>query len=152
MSSLCGWIGHPGNAAYASSKFAIEGFAESLNAETAHLGLKTLLIEPGVFRTNFFSSTNLRTKQSQIADYAEFSRGILGYLASQDQKQPGDPAKLVNVVIDLVRGEGVAKGKEVPFRLPLGSDCVKEVKAKCQKTLEVIDEWEDVCQGTDLVD
>lgn len=72
LSSLSGWIGHPGCAPYASSKFAIEGFAESLQAETKNLGIKTLVIEPGRFRTSLLSTGNLRTKRSGSEVYAEF--------------------------------------------------------------------------------
>lgn len=150
ISSLSGWIGHAGCSPYASSKFALEGFAESLEAETRHLGIKTLLIEPGRFRTSLLSTGNLQTKRSEIDDYAAFSAGQIEYLASEDRRQPGDPAKLVNVVLDLVRGEGVAEGREVPFRLPLGGDCVDDIKAKCEGLLKVMGEWEEVCRGTDV--
>ena len=150
MSSLSGWIGHPGNAAYASSKFAIEGYAESLSAETAPLGIKTLLVEPGMFRTSLFASNNLQAKQSSIPEYADFSKGMLDYMSSQNGKQPGDPSKLVAIVLDLVRQEGKAGGREVPLRLPLGSDCTAAIRAKCEETLQVLDKWQDVCESTDI--
>ena len=151
ISSLSGWIGHPGCAPYAMSKFAIEAFAESLQAETAALGIKTLLVEPGRFRTNLLSaSSNLRTKRSEIPEYAAFSQAQIEYLAGEDGKQPGDPVKLAHVLCDVVRGEGVAGGKEVPFRLPLGGDCVDEIRGKCEGTLRVMEEWGEVCRGTDI--
>lgn len=152
VSSLSGWIGHAGCAAYASSKFAVEAFAESLQAETKDLGIRTLVIEPGRFRTKLLSRGNLQTKRSGIPEYAEFSRAQIEYLAGEDQRQPGDPVKLVEVVLDVVRGKGVAEGREVPFRLPLGGDCVDEVKGKCEEMLRVMEEWREVCRGTDVVE
>jgi len=51
-------------------------------------------------------------------------------------KQPGDPNKGVEVLLDVIRGEGVAAGKAFPTALSLGSDCYSVVKAECEKTLE----------------
>ncbi|PVI01290.1 NAD(P)-binding protein [Periconia macrospinosa] len=150
ISSLSGWIGHAGCSAYAGSKFALEGIVEGLHAETAHLGLKTLLIEPGRFRTKLLSSGNMIARTSDIPDYAEKSRAQMEGLVGEDQKQPGDPAKLVEIVLDLVREEGVAQGIEVPFRLPLGFDCYTDVKEKCEATLATLETWRNVATSTDM--
>ncbi|CAI6331460.1 unnamed protein product [Periconia digitata] len=150
ISSLSGWIGHAGCSAYAGSKFALEGIVEGLHAETAHLGLKTLLIEPGRFRTNLLSSSSMKSRPSDIPEYAERSRAQMEGLAGEDQNQPGDPVKLVEIVLDLVRGEGVAQGMEVPFRLPLGVDCYTDVKEKCEATLATLETWKNVTRSTDI--
>ena len=152
ISSLSGWIGHPGCSAYAGSKFALEGIVESLRAETAPFGINTLLIEPGRFRTKLLSSSNMKASGSTITDYAESSQNQLEGLAKEDQAQPGDPVKLVEIILDLVRQEGIAEGREVPLRLPLGIDCYDDIKAKCEETLKVLREWEDVCRSTDHAD
>jgi NAD(P)-dependent dehydrogenase (short-subunit alcohol dehydrogenase family) len=47
IGSLSGWIDHPGVSAYGGSKFALEGIVEGLSRETAHLGIQSLLVEPG---------------------------------------------------------------------------------------------------------
>lgn len=150
ISSLSGWIGHAGCSAYAGSKFALEGIVEGLHAETAHLGLKTLLIEPGRFRTKLLSSSSMKARPSDIPEYAERSRAQMKGLAGEDQNQPGDPAKLVEIVLDLVRGEGVAQGMEAPFRLPLGVDCYTDVKEKCEATLATLENWKEVAKSTDI--
>jgi hypothetical protein len=58
---------------------------------------------------------------------------------SGDGQQPGDVAKGVEVIVDLVCGKGVAEDKDadVPFRLPLGSDCFETVKEKVRGEVEV---------------
>ncbi|MGP8231586.1 MAG: SDR family NAD(P)-dependent oxidoreductase [Methylovirgula sp.] len=50
--AAAGLIGFPGSGYYAATKFAVEGFSESLAEEVAPLGLHVLLVEPGPFRTD----------------------------------------------------------------------------------------------------
>ncbi|KAH7389144.1 hypothetical protein BKA64DRAFT_130702 [Cadophora sp. MPI-SDFR-AT-0126] len=152
IGSLSGWIGHPGCGAYAGSKFALEGIVESLQGEVSPFGIRTLLMEPGRFRTKLLSSQNMKTVQPAIGDYSKFSKAMVAGLQEGDRKQPGDPAKFVEYVLDLVRGEGIAGGQEVPFRLPLGKDVFDDVKRKCEETLKLLEDWRDVIRGTDLVE
>jgi NAD(P)-dependent dehydrogenase (short-subunit alcohol dehydrogenase family) len=152
ISSLSGWIGHPGIGPYAGSKFALEGISESLRDETSDFGIKTLLIEPGRFRTKLLSSGNMKPAPSKIPDYVEKSKVLIKGLEDSDMKQPGDAEKLCEIVLDLVRKEGVAKGREVPFRMPLGIDVFDDVKAKCEETLQLFEEWKDVIRSTDHAD
>ncbi|KAI5460862.1 hypothetical protein BGZ63DRAFT_387936 [Mariannaea sp. PMI_226] len=149
LSSISGWHGYEFNAAYSGPKFALEGMAESLSRDTKPFGIKTLLIEPGQFRTQFLSSTNRKTEPSKIADYAQESKDFDSMLASVDGNQRGDPERGMAVVLDLVRGEGVAKGREVPIRMPLGSDGYEVIKAKCEETLKILEDWKSVIYSTD---
>ncbi|KAE8444949.1 hypothetical protein EG329_014076 [Mollisiaceae sp. DMI_Dod_QoI] len=151
IGSLSGWIGHPGVSAYAGSKFALEGIVEGLWRETTPLGIKTLLFEPGRFRTKLLSTGNMKTAASTIPEYAEFSKSLIEGLGKEDRMQPGDPVKLVEIILDVVRQEGIAEGKQIPFRLPLGSDCYDDIKIKCEETLKLLKEWESVVRSTDHV-
>ena len=56
ISSVAGRIGFPLTSAYVSSKFALEGLSESLAYEVEQFGIKVILIEPGVIKTNFVSN------------------------------------------------------------------------------------------------
>jgi NAD(P)-dependent dehydrogenase (short-subunit alcohol dehydrogenase family) len=173
IGSLSGWVGHKGITPYASSKHALEGkhpFAissifecaepflmtglsgavESLRLDVAPFGISTLLVEPGRFRTTLLSDQNLKATGSTIGDYAEAGTNLREGLAAEDRRQPGDPVKLVEIVLDVVRGEGVAQGREMPFRLPLGTDCYEEVRGKCQETLRLLEEWKAVGLSTDF--
>ncbi|KAK0124111.1 hypothetical protein ONS95_009094 [Cadophora gregata] len=152
IGSLSGWVGHPGCGAYAGSKFALEGMVESLQQEVSPFGIRTLLMEPGRFRTQLLSSQNMKTVQSAISDYSQLSSARISGLEGEDRKQPGDPVKFVEYVLDLVRGEGVAEGREVPSRLPLGKDVFDDVKRKCEETLRLLEEWKEIIRGTDLVE
>ena len=157
ISSLSGWFGHPFTGAYASSKFAVEGLVESLARETAHIpGIRTTMIEPGQFRTKLLAPENMLNQVSEIEEYTEKSKETIQSFVDANDKQRGDPVKLVKVVVDLVRGEGVAGSKvakgggKLPLRLPLGPDCYEVVKGKCEETLGVLEEWKDVINSTDL--
>ncbi|KAI6754489.1 hypothetical protein HG530_012241 [Fusarium avenaceum] len=149
ISSLSGWVGHQFTGAYAGSKFALEGIVESLHKETQPLGLRTLLMEPGRFRTSLLSATNLKFKQSQISDYETASESHGDHLHSKDFKQPGNPEMFVRLVVDLVRQEGCAEGKAIPFRLPVGRDAVEEIGFKLRETTDVLREWSDIITSTD---
>ncbi|KAF5675574.1 Zn(II)2Cys6 transcription factor [Fusarium denticulatum] len=152
ISSLSGWIGHQFTGAYAGSKFALEGkpgVVESLHNETKSLGLRTLLMEPGRFRTPLLSTGHLQPKHSQIPDYESASETHHNHLHSGDLKQPGNPERFVEIVLDLVRQEGCAQGRTIPFRLPVGKDAVEEIEAKARDVLETMQEWDSIITETD---
>lgn len=94
----------------------------------------------------------MKAVATSIPDYADISKALLDTLAKDDQAQKGDPVKLVEIILDLVRQEGVAKGRDVPFRFPLGDDVYHDIKTKCEDTLKLLKEWESVIRSTDHED
>ncbi|KAF7114967.1 hypothetical protein CNMCM5793_000737 [Aspergillus hiratsukae] len=112
ISSRSGWCGDAFLGPYSGTKFALEGLVESLWRETEPLGLRTVVIEPGRFRTLLLSSGNLKIAQSSIPDYSGRSEEFQKMLAMEDCTQPGDVEKGVSIILDLVRADGVAAGKE----------------------------------------
>lgn len=124
------------------------GAVESLYQETKPLGLRTLLMEPGRFRTNLLSQDKVHINRSSIDDYRQASDAHSQGLQQQDMRQPGDPKKFVEIVIDLVRQEGCAAGRVVPFRLPVGTDAIEEIRDKLESTTRVIEDWGSVILGT----
>jgi NAD(P)-dependent dehydrogenase (short-subunit alcohol dehydrogenase family) len=64
ISSLAGRIGFPLTSAYVSSKFALEGLSESMAYEVEQFGIKVILIEPGVIKTNFDKNLKIAKKAS----------------------------------------------------------------------------------------
>lgn len=111
-------------------------------------GIKVLIAEPGYFRTQAFS--NIKHVPDRVETYAEFNAGVKQVEASVVGNEPGDPAKAVEIMIDLVKGTGVAAGKTVPFRIPVGTDGLDRIRAKCEETLTICDEWEGVAKSTDI--
>ncbi len=88
--------------AYAASKFGVEGFMEGLATEVAPFGIKTMLVEPGFFRTELLSAQSTRYAEPSIEDYAERTRATVAGWQSMDGKQGGDPAKLADALVQLV--------------------------------------------------
>lgn len=70
--------------------------------------------------------------------------------ASVSGSEKGDPVKAMEVVVDVVRNEGVAKGKPWPGLLVLGEDSERDIRNKCQATLQILDNWGDVARNVNL--
>jgi NAD(P)-dependent dehydrogenase (short-subunit alcohol dehydrogenase family) len=118
ISSTAGIAGGEFLTAYAASKFGIEGWAESLAPEVAPFGIRTMLVEPGFFRTELLSPESTRYAESTIGDYAERTAQTVAAWQSMDGKQGGDPAKLADALIQL------AELDEPPLRFAAGADAV----------------------------
>jgi hypothetical protein len=107
-------------------------------------------VEPGYFRTRIFDPENVKVDVRPIEAYTDMNKAMAETLVTVNGNQPGDPKKAVEIVLDVVRGEGRAKGRGMPKRLPLGRDVLAAVRDKCAETLRICDEWEDVICSTDL--
>ncbi|KAI1154780.1 hypothetical protein F4825DRAFT_410515 [Nemania diffusa] len=150
ISSQAGWHTDPGASGYCASKFALEGAVECLSQELAIFapGIKVLIVEPGYFRTHAFSKIN--HVPPRVPDYAGFNAAVRDVEAGIVGNEPGDAEKGVAIMIDLVKGTGVAAGKEIPLRVPLGSDGWGRIRAKCENMIKICDDWEEVAKSTDI--
>ncbi len=142
ISSIAGWMSFPGSGVYGSSKFALEGLTESLHAELLPLGIRTILIEPGSFQTNFYGH-NYRRIANEIEDYAETVGKTLEHFDHFPGKQPGDPIKAVRAMID------IANHPNPPLRLLLGSDAYDRAVANLKSVKTNFEEWESVSRSVD---
>ncbi|KAI1763489.1 NAD(P)-binding protein [Hypoxylon sp. FL1150] len=152
VSSQAGWHGDASATGYCSTKFALEGMVECLSKELAFMApnVKALLVEPGYFGTRAFHNVTFTEKVKDTPDYAQFHAGAQAHVAGTLGNEPGDPNKAVDRMIELVKGTGMAAGKRVPLRIPLGSDGWGLIKAKCEETLKICGEWEGVAKSTDV--
>lgn len=71
-------------------------------------------------------------------------------LRDSDGKEKGESRKRVKVMVDVVKGEGMALGKDMLRRMPLGKGCLETVRRNCIEMLELCDEWEEVIGSTDF--
>lgn len=126
----------------------ILALGETLAVEVAQFGIKVLIVLPGAFRTNI--SNGQVYQGNKIPDYDRMRNGIEAMGGRIRGNQPGDPAKAVEIVVDVVRGEGVAQGKEWPLYLPLGPDAETAFRGKSQTITKIVDEWGDVIRSTNF--
>ncbi|KAI0819476.1 NAD-P-binding protein [Trametes gibbosa] len=150
--SLCGWVGGAALGMYAAVKHAMRGLSESMDAETAPFGVRSICIEPGYFRTKFISDGNRTLYENRIEDYRESITALDNIFTALDGKQPGDPVKLCELIVDMVKGEGAAAGKTLPKTIQIGNDCYNEVKAALTSALATLEEWKPIITTTDLVE
>lgn len=102
ISSGAGQVGFPGISAYVSTKFAVEGFSESLTYELSPFGIKVIIIEPGVIKSNFFSnciiseqSTKNESPYSRSLDKIQKNIGLM----QEHATSPTDVAKMILQVL-----------------------------------------------------
>ena len=111
-------------------------------------GIKVLMPEPGYFRTQVFP--NIHHVPPRVEAYAQFNASVRAFEAGVVGNEPGDPVEAVRLMIELVKGTGVAEGKTVPLRMPIGSDAFAPIKGKCEETLEIIQQWEGIGKISDF--
>jgi NAD(P)-dependent dehydrogenase (short-subunit alcohol dehydrogenase family) len=133
ISSTGGLIGQEFCSAYSASKFAIEGWMESLTPEIAEFGIRTMLVEPGFFRTELLTPESTNYAEPSIDDYAERTRQTVTAWNGMNGQQGGDPAKLAQVLVQLATQE------QPPVRWVAGADAVQGVEQKAKDLLAQVD-------------
>jgi NAD(P)-dependent dehydrogenase (short-subunit alcohol dehydrogenase family) len=137
-SSTAGITGGEFTSAYAASKFALEGWSESLAPEVAPFGIRTMLVEPGFFRTELLTEDSTRYPEPTIEDYAERTRQTVTAWKGMNGQQGGDPAKLARALVQLTDSD------EPPQRWAAGTDAVAAFEQKAQQLLDQADAHRDL--------
>ena len=110
--------------AYAASKFGLEGWMESLQAEIAPFGIATTIVNPGFFRTELLTEQSTNYAEASIADYDERREPLVEYWKGQNGQQSGDPAKLARALI------AIASEERPPRRFIAGADALATAEQK----------------------
>ena len=125
VSSVAGRIGFPVTPAYISSKFALEGLSESMRYELAPFNIKTIIIEPGVIKTNLFNSLIKSTKQDSV--YKDITEKVMkGLTMMSEMGTP--PQEVARTIVKAVNTQD-----PLP-RYPVGNDATMFLEAKKNKT------------------
>ena len=138
ISSTAGIAGQEFCTAYAASKFAVEGWIESLTPEVAPFGIRTMLLEPGFFRTELLTPESTTYAEPSIEDYAERTKQTIAAWNGMNGQQGGDPAKLANALVQLAGQE------EPPPRWVAGADAVQVVEQKAKTLLAQADAYREL--------
>jgi len=134
ITSLAGLIGQEFVAAYAASKFALEGWMESLRFDVAPFGIKTMVVEPGFFRTELLvEGASTIWPELAIDDYAERTAQTVRAWSGMNGLQGGDPAKLAAAVVNL------SDSQALPLRFIAGADAMAAVEANLKKIQAEVD-------------
>lgn len=135
ISSIGGLKSFPTLAYYHATKYAVEGFSESLALEVAPLGIKITIIEPSGFRTDWAGRSAAESK-NRIADYAPTAGKNLADIRGYSGKQAGDPARAAAAIIAAV------ESPNPPLRLLLGKAALKNARIKLDSLKHDFDAWE----------
>jgi len=126
VSSGAGRIGFPGMSAYVSSKFALEGLSESMSYELEPFGIKIVIIEPGVIRTNF--------KKNAVMSKKSLDDSYISPYSSIIQKMD---ASITSIIEHATPPEQVAKAilhavtyNNPELRFPVGNDIIMMLETK----------------------
>jgi NAD(P)-dependent dehydrogenase (short-subunit alcohol dehydrogenase family) len=138
ISSTAGIVGQEFCTAYAAAKFGVEGWIESLAPEVAPFGIRTMLVEPGFFRTELLSPESTTYAQPWIEDYAERTNQTVAAWNAMNGQQGGDPAKLATALVQL------ASQDEPPPRFAAGGDAIATVEHKANDLLAQVDAYREL--------
>jgi NAD(P)-dependent dehydrogenase (short-subunit alcohol dehydrogenase family) len=140
ISSTAGIVGQEFCSAYAGAKFGVAGWMESLTHEVPPFGIRTMLVEPGFFRTELLTPESTKYAKPSIEDYAERTEQTVTAWSAMNGKQGVDPAKLADALLQ------IASQDQPPLRFPAGADAVATLEQKTNGLLAQADALLD-CQG-----
>lgn len=146
ITSVAGFAGGPGWGIYAATKFAVEGFSESLAGELAPLGITVTIVEPGYFRTDFLDGSSLHTEATVIEDYAGTAGAVRTRSADLNHAQPGDPVKAAAAILQ------IASSERPPLRIQLGRDSFTRIANKLEFVAGEQRNWHHLSLSTDYDD
>lgn len=142
ISSMAGVIGFKHCAAYAASKFAVEGLSLSVAAEVERFGIRVTLVEPSFFRTDLLDDRNVKWPSKTIGDYAD-ETSAREMWSAYNGTQSGDPEKLGEALVK------IAAMASPPRQFYAGSDAIAMIKPSLEARLQEVDEHAALSGSTD---
>jgi NAD(P)-dependent dehydrogenase (short-subunit alcohol dehydrogenase family) len=146
ISSLAGFAGAAYTSAYAASKFAIDGWMESLAQEIEPFGIHATVVNPGFFRTELLTEESTNYAEASIEDYAERSAAMREFFEGMNGKQTGDPTKLAQALLTITDLE------QPPFRFIAGADAIEAAETTLAERRQQIDAHRDLSVNLALED
>jgi NAD(P)-dependent dehydrogenase (short-subunit alcohol dehydrogenase family) len=143
ISSIGGLRSFPGVGFYNATKYAVDGYSESLAKETASLGIKVTVIAPSGFRTDW-AGRSANNSKIVIDDYKETAGANKEAIRGYSGKQPGDPERAAEAIVKAVEAE------HPPLRLLLGKAALNGARLKLQELKADFDTWEETTTGADF--
>ncbi|SDF40938.1 Short-chain dehydrogenase [Lentzea fradiae] len=143
IGSRSGFEGEPGVSMYSASKFAVAGISEALSAELAPFGIQSMVVEPGVLRTDFLDASSLSVAAERLADYDGTPAHVtLDWAGEANHTQLGDPVKGAALIHE------VTSGAELPTHLYLGPDTLERLRVKQEQIRRDLAPWQERSAAT----
>jgi NAD(P)-dependent dehydrogenase (short-subunit alcohol dehydrogenase family) len=134
ITSSAGLVGSEFAGAYAASKFALEGWMESLRYDVEPYGITTTIVEPGFFRTELLvEGASSIWPELTVDDYAERTASTIAFWKGMNGQQGGDPAKLAAALVT------IAGLEQPPLRWLAGADAIATAEQKANELLAQAD-------------
>jgi short-subunit dehydrogenase len=143
LSSIGGLSAAPGAGYYAATKFAVEALSESLAAEVAGFGIGVLIVEPGLFRTDFMGRS-VSIAPANAAYEGTPAANNRDFLLSVDGKQSGDPAAAIRVVLETLALD------RPPLRLLIGKAAIERALNRTNSVRDNIVAWRSVSESAEF--
>ena len=145
ITSSAGLVGSEFTGAYAASKFALEGWMESLRYDVEPYGITTTIVEPGFFRTELLvEGASSIWPELTIDDYAERTASTIAFWKTMNGRQGGDPAKLAAALVT------IAGLEQPPLRWLAGADAVATAERKANELLAQADAHRELSSSLDF--
>lgn len=142
VSSEGGQLAYPNFSLYHASKWAIEGFVESVALEVAPFGIEFTLVEPGPTRTNFGAAL---VRPPAMAEYEQTPAGeVRKAIAEGTFPLTGDPQKMARIMLDIVDVD------PAPRRLLLGSGAYERVRNALVQRLAELEQYQALAMSTEV--
>ena len=138
ISSSAGFAGFEYGTAYAASKFAVDGFMESLAPEVEPFGIHTTIVNTGFFRTSLLTKESTNYATASIEDYTQRNAAQREFWETQNGQQAGDPAKLAQALLTL------AEQDQPPRRFIAGADAIAQAEQHVARFQEEINAYRDL--------
>lgn len=134
VASIGGLTSFPSLGYYHATKYAVDGFSETLFKELSPLGIHVTIIAPGAFRTDW-AGRSANEASGSIADYDQTAKATVQWIRSINGNQPGDPKRAAEAILK------VTASNKPPLRLLLGQDAVEAAYEKLELLRTDFDEW-----------
>lgn len=115
VSSISGRVGFPGLSPYVASKYALEGWSESLRFEVRPFGIDVVLVEPGSYQTSIWSSGRYITEKSLQKDspYASYMKKLSMHV-EKGEASYGEPIEVAKLIAN------ICEQSTTKLRYPIG--------------------------------
>lgn len=134
ISSMVGRFGVPLNSAYVSSKFAVEGLSESISFELEEFGIRVIVIEPGVVRSDFFHNVKVKGMNLE-SPYHKLMERRVNFLDKAMKNSLTSSYDVADTILDALNS------KDPKFRYVIGNDATNSLRMRNSLSDRKFMEW-----------